>query len=174
MPDEKVLFEATLVYVLRGKEVLLPTKVTKIGAGRRNGFGGGVEPGETPRQGACRELLEETGLYVKPHWLLKRAEMEFHNTKSDGQEFVCRCHVYVTVIWSGELSLNNEWKDPFWYPIQHLPFHEMMPSDKDWVPQVLSGNCLRGTVKLGPFQQELLEPPVIEFVSPGYFLEQTV
>lgn len=47
------------------KETLLMTKQTQPGRGRADLFfdppGGMIDPGETPEQGAARELLEETG-----------------------------------------------------------------------------------------------------------------
>lgn len=48
----------TLVFVRQGQQLLLGYKKRGFGAGRFNGFGGKVEAGETPRQGAARELLE--------------------------------------------------------------------------------------------------------------------
>ncbi|SFJ12330.1 NUDIX domain-containing protein [Albimonas pacifica] len=40
------------------------------GAGRWSPFGGGVEPGETLREAAVREFLEETGLHLAPRGLV--------------------------------------------------------------------------------------------------------
>jgi len=54
----------TLVFLTRGSKVLLlkgaPTK--RLWAGKYNGIGGHLEPGESPYTSALRELREETGL----------------------------------------------------------------------------------------------------------------
>lgn len=53
-----------------GKLVLLQKKNRTQYAGRYNGVGGKIEPGESPIDGARREILEETGAFVQnPIWL---------------------------------------------------------------------------------------------------------
>jgi 8-oxo-dGTP pyrophosphatase MutT (NUDIX family) len=50
---------ATLVFVVRGGEILLMRKKRGLGAGKINGPGGRIEPGETPDACALREVREE-------------------------------------------------------------------------------------------------------------------
>jgi hypothetical protein len=56
----------TLAFCRRAdpKTILLGMKRRGFGAGRWNGFGGKVEPDETVRQAAVRELVEESGVVV--------------------------------------------------------------------------------------------------------------
>ncbi|MEM9057182.1 MAG: NUDIX domain-containing protein, partial [Pseudomonadota bacterium] len=49
---------ATLLFVVRGGEVLLIHKKRGLGAGKINGPGGRVEPGETVQECAVREVRE--------------------------------------------------------------------------------------------------------------------
>ncbi len=56
---------ATLCYVRRDGETLMLHRVTRDGdvhAGKWNGLGGKLEPGESPEACAVREIAEESGL----------------------------------------------------------------------------------------------------------------
>ena len=63
---------ATLLFILRGKEVLLIHKKTGLGAGKVNAPGGKMEKGETAEQAAIREVREEVKIEVD-----SPTEMEF-------------------------------------------------------------------------------------------------
>ena len=52
----------TVVIINDGERVLLGMKKRGFGAGRWNGFGGKVEPGEAIDAAASRELREEAGI----------------------------------------------------------------------------------------------------------------
>ncbi len=52
----------TLCFVLREGKILLIEKKRRLGAGKVNGPGGRIEPGETPEQAAIRETQEEIGI----------------------------------------------------------------------------------------------------------------
>ena len=57
----------TLVFPIDGhNRILLGCKKRGFGQGKYNGFGGKIEPGETFRQCAVRELYEESGLVANP------------------------------------------------------------------------------------------------------------
>ena len=59
---------ATLCYVRKDNHTLMVHRVKKendMHAGKWNGLGGKLEPGETPEECASREIWEESGLCVK-------------------------------------------------------------------------------------------------------------
>ena len=59
---------ATLCYVRKNQQTLMIHRVKKendMHAGKWNGLGGKLEPGETPEECARREVFEESGLRVK-------------------------------------------------------------------------------------------------------------
>ena len=156
MEQEKVLINATVVFLVRSEEVLLAMKTEKIGKGCWNGYGGGVEEGETSEEATVRELYEEATVVVKSEDLEKVAIIDFHNTKSDGCKFVCKVHFYISRKWIGEPKESRTMITPTWFDIDNLPFEKMMPSEKYWLKRILTGEKLRVSVKLGPFQKELL------------------
>jgi 8-oxo-dGTP diphosphatase len=157
MPEEeKVLLHATLCFPIRDGKVLMGRKTGKIGKGCRNGYGGGIEAGEKPKRAAPRELIEESGLIAEPSDLNKVAIVHFHNEKSDGGRFTCEVHVYLLYEWTGEPKETEEMTDPTWFDIDRLPFHEMMPADKEWLPHIFTGKKFIAEAYLGPFQRTLL------------------
>lgn len=165
MPTEKVLLEAALVFLARSKKVLLAKKTRHIGEGRWNGYGGGLEPGETLVSCAIRETQQECGVIIRPQDLEKVAEVTFHNTKTAGEKFSCLVHVFVTKNWHGEPKESEEMASPTWFAFDRLPVAEMMPADTHWVPLVLAGKKIIGRAHYGPFQRELLEPVSLKEVD---------
>ncbi len=63
-PDRFALIPRTLIFLLRGDQVLLMRLHESRGAwgGKYNGVGGHIEAGEDPLTAALRETAEETGL----------------------------------------------------------------------------------------------------------------
>ena len=58
---------ATLCYLRRNGKTLMVHRIKKkndMHAGKWNGLGGKLEPGETPEECAVREIMEESGLKV--------------------------------------------------------------------------------------------------------------
>jgi 8-oxo-dGTP pyrophosphatase MutT (NUDIX family) len=163
MPDvamkiEKVLKQATVCFLRRENQILLAIKARHIGEGCWNGYGGGIEAGESPRQAAVRELKEETGgVIAKPEDLNKIAEIDFHNTKTDKSTFVCKVHFYLASQWEGDVHETEEMLRPTWFEIDQLPLEEMMPADQTWLPIALSGKNVKAEDKYGPFQKTLLD-----------------
>ena len=68
---------ATLLFVVEAAQVLLIRKKRGLGAGKINGPGGRLEPGETPMQCAIREVQEE--LLITPLDVHARGELRFQS-----------------------------------------------------------------------------------------------
>lgn len=165
MREEKVLTNATLCFLVKKGKVLLAMKTDKIGKDCWNGYGGGIDIGEIPHQSAIRELKEESGVSSSEEDTEKMAIIDFHNTKSDGRQFVCRVHVYLVRKWSGEPRETKEMLAPTWFEIGNLPLEKMMPADKAWLPYVLSGKKIIAQAHLGPFQKTVLSEVVVNQVD---------
>jgi 8-oxo-dGTP pyrophosphatase MutT (NUDIX family) len=166
MEKEKVLNDAVLCFLERGDEILFAWKTRNIGKDRWNGYGGGINDGESPEEATVREMEEEGGVIVSQEHLEKVAIVDFHNTKSDGEKFVCKVHIYLVHQWLGEpkASKDGEMINPTWFK-KNKPPEPIMPADKKLLSFVLSGKKILARVWLGPFQQELLKEVEIEEVD---------
>ena len=132
----------TLLLLRRGDEVLLAMKKRGFGAGRWNGVGGKLEPGETVEQALVRECQEEIG--VTPTTYSKIAEHDFVLDTHTGKPWHIYVHTYFCDEWDGEPAETEEMA-PKWYKISEIPYDEMWPDDRYWLPLALEGKVLKTT-----------------------------
>jgi 8-oxo-dGTP pyrophosphatase MutT (NUDIX family) len=142
--------DTTLLFLVRRdeagavSEICLAMKKRGFGIGKYNGVGGKVEPGESIENAARREAEEEIGVLVGE--LRQMAELEFrYAPRPDWDQLV---HVFFAESWEGEPTESEEMK-PGWYAIPTIPFHSMWPDDSIWLPEVVSGNRIRGKFSFG-------------------------
>jgi len=128
---------ATLVFVIKDGHVLLIRKKRGLGAGKINGPGGRVEPGESAEQCALREVAEE--LCVRPLRISWRGEHRFQFV--DG--YAIHVQVFVAPDLEGEPRETAEAR-PLWTPLDAIPYDEMWEDDRLWLPQVIAGGVVRG------------------------------
>jgi len=159
--SEKILLRAVLCFPVKRRQILLAYKTKGIGKGFWNGYGGGIEDGETPIIAARRELGEEAEIFAVTRYFRKKAVVDFHNTTSDGTEFTCRVHVYLVSDWDGVPRSTKEMIDPTWFLKKDLPVDKMAPADREWLPEILKGKTIFAEAWLGPFQRTLLKDVVI-------------
>lgn len=129
----------TLLFLRRDEQILLAMKKRGFGGGKWNGAGGKVEPGETYEAAAIRECEEEVG--VTPQALQKVGELHFFDLP-DTEHY---CHVYVTAEWTGDPHETEEMK-PRWFAETDIPYSEMWPDDKFWMPLLLGGKLFKGKI----------------------------
>lgn len=60
--NSETQYTVCLLFSSDKKKILLQKKAKTVFAGKLNGVGGKVEPGETPKEGALREIREETSV----------------------------------------------------------------------------------------------------------------
>jgi len=128
---------ATLLFVVQDGRILLIRKKRGLGAGKINGPGGRIEPGESPLEAAVRETREELG--IEAHAPELRGELHFQFV--DG--YSLHCSVFVSPDFSGEPVETDE-AIPLWAPLDAIPYHEMWEDDARWLPGVLAGGTFRG------------------------------
>ena len=123
---------ANLCFIVKHGRILLIRKKRGLGAGKINAPGGKLEPGETALESAVRETREEVG--VTPLDLEERGVLHFQFT--DG--YSLHCVVFLARDLEGEPYETDE-ADPFWVPLDAIPYHEMWQDDRHWLPAMLEG-----------------------------------
>jgi 8-oxo-dGTP diphosphatase len=123
----------TLCFICRDENVLLLRGAAskRLWAGKLNGIGGHIEVGETPLEGARREIAEETGLYI-------------HDLRLRGIVHVCSqvsVQGIMIMIYVGQApalevrpSLEGEL---IWCPVHSLPRDELVEDLPELIPRVL-------------------------------------
>ena len=128
---------ATLCFLIQDGQILLIRKKRGLGAGKINGPGGRIEPGEEPHECAVRETSEEVGL--TPRNVQNRGELHFQF--ADG--YSLHCAVFVAHEFTGELIETDE-ALPIWTPLDSIPYDQMWADDIHWLPGVIAGGTFRG------------------------------
>ena len=128
---------ATLIFVIRNGEILLIRKKRGLGAGKINGPGGRIEPGESALECAIREAEEE--LRVTPTGVRRRGELSF--------QFVDGYGIHV-VVFSAEgceqVARETEEAAPLWTALDQIPYDEMWEDDRIWLPLLIAGENFSG------------------------------
>lgn len=128
---------ATLLFVVQADRVLLIRKKRGLGAGKINGPGGRIEPGESFADCAVRETEEElvtTPAAPRPAGLL---QFQF----VDG--YSIHVHVFRAEDCDREPQETAE-AVPIWAPVDAIPFDEMWEDDRIWLPRLLADEPFHG------------------------------
>ena len=128
---------ATLLFVVRDGQVLLIHKKRGLGAGKINGPGGRIEPGESARAGAIREVQEELG--VTATGVSEGGELSF--------QFVDGYSIHAVVFTaSGCVGEPRETDEaiPVWVRADCIPYARMWADDPLWLPLLLAGRRFSG------------------------------
>ncbi|MFW5812588.1 MAG: 8-oxo-dGTP diphosphatase [Alkalispirochaetaceae bacterium] len=128
---------AVLLFVLQNDQILLIEKKRGLGAGKINGPGGKLEPGESFLAAALRETEEEIGVRPKDPQETGRLFFEFlDGYKLEVAVFLCRSY-------QGALIETDEAK-PFWVPVSSIPYELMWADDALWLPEIVQGKVVFG------------------------------
>ena len=128
---------ATLLFIVKGGRILLIRKKRGLGAGKVNGPGGKIDPGETPEECAVRETMEELGVRGTGVSEVGRLYFQF----VDGLRLFC--HVYRAEDCEGEPYETDE-AAPLWTNVDAIPFEEMWADDVHWMHHLLERRLFLG------------------------------
>ncbi len=140
------------MFIVRDGQILLIEKKRGHGAGKVNGPGGKIDPGETSLQAAIRETQEELGITpIEPR---KVGELWF--AMSDVPDILC--HVYRAEAFAGE-PVETEEAVPLWASLNEIPYGRMWVDDVMWLPLLIDGVGFRGRFV---FEEEAMQSHEIE------------
>jgi len=128
---------ATLLFVIQNGRILLIRKKRGLGAGKINGPGGRLEPGESAAEAALRELEEELCIRSEAPTWCGQHQFEF----VDGYRLFV--DVFRTSHYEGEPTETDE-ASPLWFDLDKIPFEEMWADDIHWFPHLLAERPFRG------------------------------
>lgn len=139
----------TLTIPITDYEILLGVKKKRHGKGKINAPGGHVEIGETTEAAAMRELQEETGGKEDKAKGIRALEYkkvgEISYFQIDNPDWNQNMHIYLVTKWSGIPEETDEMSFE-WFKKQNIPYQNMWDNDKYWLPQVLLGKKVRGSI----------------------------
>jgi 8-oxo-dGTP diphosphatase/2-hydroxy-dATP diphosphatase len=110
-----------------------------FGQGKWNGFGGKVEEGETIEEATVREMREEAGVGIRKMNRSGIIEFEYQGNNPE----IMEVHIFRVREFEGIPTESEEMK-PKWFHVDEIPFEEMWPDDKHWIPLFLQGKKFRG------------------------------
>lgn len=164
--NHETVHRATVGFLIKNGRINLPVKKRKIGAGFRNGYGGGIQAEETPAACFIRETLEEGRIKTWLQDLRHIALLRCHHRTETGEKSLWIVHIFETGFWLGEPKETEEMGPPTWFPTDALPIQELMLDDRLWLPRVLRDKKpLVVTARYGPNQATLDEDVIIEEVE---------
>lgn len=139
----------TIVFLVRGDEILLAMKQRGIGAGYWNGPGGKVDPGESIEHAMIRECQEEVSVTPTTYEKVAYHDFILQNDEGSWHQWT---HAYVATEWEGEPMPSDEML-PKWFNQANIPYDQMWPDDILWLPQVLDGKLLQTRFVLAKDEQ---------------------
>jgi oligopeptide/dipeptide ABC transporter ATP-binding protein len=157
--EEKPLLPTCFCFLVRKKagkitDICLGFKKRGFAEGKWLSLGGKISAGETADQAVRREALEEAGVTLDKIHAAGTLTFKFMN--NDGWSH--RASVYLCDDWTGEIRESEE-IIPRWYPVDQIPYHEMWPDNKIWLPLLLKGKTVNGNLVYSD-EQTLVEHQV--------------
>ncbi|MCX4248398.1 MAG: 8-oxo-dGTP diphosphatase [Bacilli bacterium] len=125
--------ETTLCLLKDSNKIMLAMKKRGFGEGKYNGVGGKLEENETKEEAMIRETKEEINVTPTEYEYMGMVKFdEFYKGKPQRLIF----HLYVVTKWDGEIEETEEMA-PHWFDIDNIPYDDMFPDDKYWLPLIL-------------------------------------
>lgn len=126
--------ETTLCEIMKGRKMLLKKATRGVSKGKWNALGGKIDKGETPREGAIREVEEESGLLLKK--IEKWGTITFY--RGSRRRLFLKMHLFMSSNFRGRPKSTEEGRLR-WFDAKKLPYDRMWDDDIYWMPLFLKG-----------------------------------
>ncbi|MGC8878089.1 MAG: NUDIX hydrolase [Anaerolineae bacterium] len=144
MSDWYTVYPRTLVFLVRGDEVLLIRRSphARLFPGLFNGVGGHVERGEDILSAAIREVEEEAGLHIETLQLRAILNIASSQLNQNGHESMCNnepgalVFIFVGYPPPGE-TVSERAGELRWVPLNRLRELPVVPDLHDILPRIL-------------------------------------
>lgn len=140
----RTLKQATLCFLVKENKILLAMKKRGFAVGKLNGVGGKKNPDESIEDTARRETNEEIGVVVEELEQVATLHCSFPNNPDWGQQVT----VFLVKEWHNEPEESEEMA-PKWFNIEDIPFDQMWPDERMWLPLVLDGKKIEAEFVFG-------------------------
>lgn len=134
--------DTTLLVVVKDNKILLAQKKRGFGVNLYNGVGGKRQEGETVYEAMVREAMEESS--IKPLNAENVAIIDF-DLYLKGENVTEKMFIYLAHDYEGTVTESEEMR-PEWFDIDNIPYDRMFADDILWLPEVLKGNKVVGSV----------------------------
>jgi 8-oxo-dGTP diphosphatase len=123
-----------LCHVIKNGSLLLVKSPTGINKNKWNAANGDIANGEHPNKCAVKNLYQQTGMYSE-----KVQENGTVRLFLDGKnEASYKLHIYSTRNATGDIKPNPD-GEVKWFGFTDIPYYDMWPDDKYWLPLVMQG-----------------------------------
>ena len=141
--DNLVVRPETVTIVYQPQEFFWVWKRKNLELEKYNGFGGGVEIGETLEESAIRETREESGITIVNPILYGKILFEFELDEQDHLVYFFKAVTYEGI------PKETEEMIPEWFEESKIPYNEMWADDRYWMPLLLQEKHFRGNFVFG-------------------------
>ena len=151
MEHPRPIKQAMLCVITQNNQILLGMKKRGFGTGKYNGYGGKPLPEESIEEAALREFTEETCMQADRRDLVKFGEIDFYFPHKP--EFDQTVHIYRVNQFKGNPKETEEMSHR-WFDITKIPYERMWDDDKYWLPEILDGKKVKGSIVFREVNQE--------------------
>lgn len=141
--------QTTLCLLIKEGQVLLAMKKRGFGVGRWNGAGGKFDSEKGDKSildAAVRETEEEIGVRIKNPEQAGLFNFKFEDKEK--QQWNQQVYLFVAKEWEGDIRESEE-MTPKWFCHNEIPYENMWPDDRHWMPHVLAGKKVEADFLFG-------------------------